>query len=165
MTLEEAYKIRDQLVSLHQDRRSGGWMAFMEAIPDLVPDILVNGRPSKHSINHCVIGMLGYNSWQEFISSSLEDGGLAWNVSGWRAWRRAWLIVKQYPWIREAALSSSQVNLLRVRARRRGVPLPSSLTEYEKLKNAPQPERLGKKKPRKKSGKKKAGKKSTEIAI
>ena len=108
------------------------WMTFMETVTRLLPDVLSSGRPSKDSIQKSAIGQLGFNSWQEMIEAPADQNGLAWNISAWKAWRRAWATVQSNPWLRNENLTSSEVNTLSQEFK--GSDFPDSREKYEELK-------------------------------
>lgn len=108
------------------------WMTFMETVTRLLPDVLSSGRPSKDSIQKSAIGQLGFNSWQEMIEAPADQNGLAWNISAWKAWRRAWATVQSNPWLRNENLTSSEVNTLANEFK--SSDFPDSMEKYEALK-------------------------------
>lgn len=119
------------VAALGTENRPDQWIVFMEAVTRLLPDVLSSGRPTSEAINRSPIGQLGFKSWTAMIEAPLEAGGLAWNVSAWKAWRRAWATVQAYPWLRDAGLTSSEVNTL---AQEFKDGFPASLEAYEELK-------------------------------
>lgn len=109
------------------------WMCFMETVTRLLPDVLSSGRPSAESIQRSAIGQLGFKSWAEMIEAPAEHNGLAWNMSAWKAWRRAWATVQTNPWLRSLPLTSSEINTVANDTRRLGKPFPGSLEELQEL--------------------------------
>ena len=85
------------------------WMLFMETVTAYLPNILSKGRPSAADIRHSVIGINGFKSWRQMIEAPTDQGGLGWNYSIWKAYRRAWGYVGEYPWLRNEALNYSEV--------------------------------------------------------
>ena len=86
------------------------WMIFMETVTLYLPDILSDGRPSKAAISRSVIGLHGFSSWKEMIEADISEGGFGWNHHTWKEWRRAWAVVKEYPWLRNEHLTYSEIN-------------------------------------------------------
>lgn len=126
-----AQGVREKLVeALGTENHPAQWMTFMDTVTRLLPDILSPGRPSAEAIKRSTIGQLGFKSWQAMIEAPAELGGLAWNFSAWKAWRRAWTVVQANPWLRNQALSSSEINTLSSELKRADKPFPSS---YEAL--------------------------------
>lgn len=119
------------VAALGTENRPDQWMTFMEAVTRLLPDVLSSGRPTTEAIERCAIGQLGFKSWTAMIEAPVDAGGLGWNASAWKAWRRAWATVQANPWLRDAALSSSEVNTL---AQEHKDEFPSSLEALEGLK-------------------------------
>ena len=117
-------------LALGTEANPAQWMIFMLAVTRLLPDVLSVGRPSKESVKRSLIGQLGFESWQALIEAPVDSNGLGWNISGWRAWRRAWAVVESRPYLRDLAVSSSVVNTLASHAKRLGVPFPASVEEY-----------------------------------
>lgn len=125
---KEAQSRRLELLeALRAADNPSAWMNFMEVVTRLLPEVLSAGRPTAESIEKSLIGELGFKSWSEMIES---PNGLAWNVSGWKAWRRAWATVQENPWLRSQRLTSSEVNTIA----RTYTPFPSSIQELENLK-------------------------------
>lgn len=117
--------------ALGTENNPAQWLTFMQAVTKLMPEILKKGRPTAEAINKSIVGQLGFSSWQAMIEAPVSSGGLGWNVSAWRAWRRAWGVVQANPWLIDAGLSSSEINTLTAE---RKDDFPQSLEEYEKLK-------------------------------
>ena len=120
------------VAALGTENRPDQWMVFMEAVTRLLPDVLSSGRPTSEAIDRSAIGQLGFKSWTAMVEAPLEAGGLAWNVSAWKAWRRAWSTVQAYPWLRDSGLTSSEVNTLTQECK--DTDFPASLEAYEGLK-------------------------------
>lgn len=121
-----AQEARAELIdALKAAENPAAWMIFMEVVTRLMPEVLSPGRPSAEIIQRSVIGQLGFKSWAEMIEA---PNGLAWNVSGWKAWRRAWAVVQEHPWLRAQPLTSSEVNTLA----RTFTPFPVTAQELEK---------------------------------
>lgn len=131
---ETASKARAELLAaLQVADHPSAWMDFMQAVTRLLPEILSSGRPSTDSINRSPIGQLGFRSWQAMIEAPADAGGLAWNFSAWKAWRRAWATVQTYPWLRSMPLTSSEVNTLANELKRLGKPFPGSPEALQQL--------------------------------
>lgn len=121
-----AQEARAELIdALKAAENPAAWMIFMEVVTRLMPEVLSPGRPSAEVIQRSVIGQLGFKSWSEMVEA---PNGLAWNVSGWKAWRRAWAVVQEHPWLRAQPLTSSEVNTLA----RTFTPFPATAQELEK---------------------------------
>lgn len=134
---ETASKARAVLLAaLQVADHPSAWMDFMEAVTRLLPEILSSGRPSTDSINRSVVGQLGFRSWQAMIEAPADAGGLAWNFSAWKAWRRAWATVQANPWLRSMPVTSSEVNTLANELKRLGKPFPSSPEALQQLLDA-----------------------------
>jgi hypothetical protein len=114
------------LKTLKNADNQAGWMDFMDSVTRLMPEVLSPGRPSADVIATSPIGQLGFKSWSEMIE---DPKGLNWNLSGWKAWRRAWAVVQEHPWLRSQLFSSSEVNTLS----RTYDPFPASAKELEAL--------------------------------
>lgn len=97
------------LAALGTENNPAQWMIFMEAVTRLLPAVLSSGRPSRETIERCAIGQLGFKSWKEMIEAPINDGGLGWNISAWKSWRRAWAVIEAHPWLRNEPLTSSEV--------------------------------------------------------
>lgn len=123
----------DLLEALGTENNAAQWMTFMDTVTRLLPEVLAVGRPSKDLIARCFIGQLGFSSWQAMIEAPTDAGGLGWNFSAWKAWRRAWSVVQAYPWLRHSGFSSSRVNNMSNNYRRWGYPFPESAEAFQQL--------------------------------
>jgi hypothetical protein len=121
------------LAALGTESNPAQWMSFMATVTKLLPDILSPGRPSADSIARSVIGQLGFKSWQAMIEAPADSQGLAWNFSAWKAWRRAWTVVQANPWLRDQALTSSEINTLANDLKRLEKPFPSSFEALQEI--------------------------------
>lgn len=119
------------LAALGTEANPAQWMAFMQTVTRLLPDVLSVGRPTAEAIKRSAIGQLGFASWAAMIEAPTDAGGLGWNVSAWKAWRRAWAVVQVQPWMQAEPLTSSEVNTIAADVKRAGVPFPGSLQELE----------------------------------
>lgn len=121
------------LAALGTESNPAQWMDFMTTVTKLLPDILSPGRPSADSIARSVVGQLGFKSWQAMIEAPADSQGLAWNFSAWKAWRRAWTVVQANPWLRDQALTSSEINTLANDLKRLEKPFPSSFEALQEI--------------------------------
>lgn len=121
------------LAALGTEANPAQWMTFMDTVTRLLPEVLSPGRPPKEVIQRCAIGQLGFTSWKAMIEAPTDSGGLGWNESGWKAWRRAWTLVQTYPWLRQEPLNSSEVNTIGLDCKRDGIRFPSSAGELEAI--------------------------------
>jgi len=124
-----------ELLETLGNESSARWIEFMQAVTRLLPDVLSVGRPSAEAIKSSLIGELGFTSWADMIEAPAEQGGLGWNLSAWKAWRRAWAVAQEHPWLQQAGLSSSEINTLAQDCKRDGVPFPSSVEDLEALRS------------------------------
>lgn len=127
--------------ALGTEADAGHWMVFMQSVTRLLPDVLSSGRPTRAAIERSAVGQLGFDSWAEMVEAPLEAGGLGWNMSAWKAWRRAWAVVQAHPWMLEARLSSSEVNRLAIECRKAGEPIPGSAAKYDEIQRRREMER------------------------
>lgn len=114
------------LAALGTEANPAQWMAFMQAVTRLLPDVLSVGRPTAEAIKRSAIGQLGFTSWSAMIEAPTDAGGLGWNVSAWKAWRRAWSVVQAHPWLLSQPMTSSEVNGLAADVKRAAVAFPGS---------------------------------------
>ena len=121
------------LSALGTENNPGQWMEFMQTVTRLLPDVLSSGRPTKEAINRSAIGQLGFASWQAMIEAPTDHGGLGWNFSAWKAWRRGWTVVQANPWLLDQPMTSAEVNALANDLRRDGVQFPGSAEELETI--------------------------------
>lgn len=126
-----------QLVSaLGTENSPDQWMLFMETVTRLLPEVLSSGRPSKEAIASSAIGQLGFTSWKAMIEAPSDIGGLNWNWSAWRAWRRAWTVVQAYPWLRAEPMTASEIYTISQDCKRDGLSFPASAQELEASRTA-----------------------------
>jgi flagellar motility protein MotE (MotC chaperone) len=105
----------------------------MDFIESSLPFILRGaGRPTTEEIASSAIGYGGFTSWREMIESSPAWGGLGWSYDTYKAWKKAYSLVQQHPYLRNLALSSSEINTVR----RENKEFPASLEAFEALKNS-----------------------------
>lgn len=97
------------LAALGTEHIPDQWMVFMETVTLHMPDILSSGRPSAAAIKHSVVGLYGFTSWIQMIEADIADGGFGWHKSGWKAYRRAWHLIEDYPWLKNERLTCSEV--------------------------------------------------------
>jgi len=121
------------LRALGTENNPGQWMQFMQTVTRLLPDVLSSGRPTKEAINRSPIGQLGFASWQAMIEAPTDVSGLGWNFSAWKAWRRAWAVVQEQPWLLDQEITSSELNTLANDLRRDGIKFPSSAVALESI--------------------------------
>lgn len=134
--LTPAAQARAELIKALGIEDGAKWLDFMQAVTRLLPDVLSVGRPSADAIRRSLIGQFGFTSWAEMIEAPLDAGGLGWNLSAWKAWRRAWAVVQEHPWLLGAGLSSSEVNTLAQECKREGLAFPRSAEALETLRKA-----------------------------
>jgi len=134
MSEQHAHQVHAELLAaLGTESNPAQWMIFLETVTRLLPDVLSSGRPTKDAIQRSPIGQLGFASWKAMIEAPAELGGLAWNFSAWKAWRRAWATVQANPWLRSMPLTSSEINTVANDTKRLGKPFPGSLEDLQEL--------------------------------
>lgn len=136
MTIPSPAQARAELLETLGTENGASWVEFMQTVTRLLPDVLSAGRPSAEAIRGSLIGELGFGSWADMIEAPLDAGGLGWNISAWKAWRRAWAVVQEHPWLLGAGLSSSEINTLAQECKRDGLSFPQSSEALETLRNA-----------------------------
>lgn len=136
MIMTSPAQARAELLKTLGTENGASWVEFMQTVTRLLPDVLSAGRPSADAIRRSLIGQLGFTSWAEMIEAPLDAGGLGWNISAWKAWRRAWAVVQEHPWLLGAGLSSSEINTLAQECKRDGLPFPQSAEALEALRKA-----------------------------
>ncbi len=124
------------LAALGTEANAAQWMTFMQTVTRLLPDVLSVGRPTAEAIKRSAIGQLGFASWQAMIEAPTSAGGLGWNFSAWKAWRRAWAVVQAQPWLMSEPVTSSEINTLSADVKRAGVPFPGSSEELKAFRSA-----------------------------
>ena len=98
------------LQSLLGAESKGHWIKFMDYVDAELPFLSCPGAPKRAEIENSIIGQKGSNSWANFIDKELH-----WNIHSWKAWRKAFHLVKQYPYIRDLMLTASEINTIKSR--------------------------------------------------
>lgn len=133
---QAAQDARDELTrTLRAADNPAAWMLFMQTVTRLLPDVLSSGRPSAEAIRRSVIGQLGFTSWQAMIEAPADANGLAWNFSGWKAWRRAWAVVEANTWLLGQPMTASEINTIAQEAKRADRAFPGSLAELDAMRD------------------------------
>lgn len=110
---------------------AGLWIFFMDKINATVPFLLRKaGRPKSEEIAASPIGQAGFDSWSGMIEASPDEGGLGWSVDSWKAWKRAYAVVQEHPYLRGLDMTASEVNTLA----RELEPFPESEEDLEAAK-------------------------------
>lgn len=94
----------DELRSLLGAESDGVWVDFMQKVDEFAPFLFQPGRPTAQQIEASFIGRAGFKSWSDLISH------LGWNGSGWRAWSRAFKIVKNHDYLKAIRPTASAIN-------------------------------------------------------
>lgn len=132
LTPRDAQEAHQELVqALGTENNPAQWMIFLEAVTRLLPDVLSSGRPSTEAIKRSVIGQLGFTSWRAMIEAPTAEGGLGWNWSAWVAWRRAWKVVQEWPYLRDLPLTAAQINRIHQATKDRPEGFPESAAALE----------------------------------
>jgi len=98
-----AYQV-DELRSLLGAESEGVWIDFMQKVDEFAPFLFQPGRPTAQQIEASFIGQAGFKSWSDLINH------LGWNESGWRAWSRAYKIVKNHDYLKDVRPTASAIN-------------------------------------------------------
>lgn len=114
-----------QLKTMLGTESTDGWITFMDMIALNMPFLFERGRPTTEQIANSEIGQAGYKSWKEYVVDAL-----GWKVSAWEAWRRAYQIVQEHPFLKDVDPSVSAVN--RVAADKGKEAFPASIEDWEK---------------------------------
>lgn len=122
------------VTALGSEANPAQWMTFMETVAELIPHVVVAaGRPSIGEVQNSMIGRLGFSSWREMIETTRESNGLEWSWGGWNAFRRAWSLVEQYPYLRELPVRAGWLNSVSAELKRSKTDFPSDLESYQAL--------------------------------
>lgn len=133
MIMPTPAQARAELLETLGTENGASWAEFMQTVTRLLPDVLSAGRPSAEAIRGSLIGELGFTRWADMVEAPIDAGGLGWNISAWKAWRRAWAVVQEHPWLLGAGLSSSEINTLAQECKRDGLSFPQSAEALEAL--------------------------------
>ena len=98
-----------QLKGILGTESGGSWMHFMQTVEDQLPLMDQPGRPTLAQIEESPIGQAGFTSWAEMIESKK---GLGWSYNSWKAWKKAWGIVKKNPYLKQLRLTASEINTI-----------------------------------------------------
>lgn len=134
MVTPENQKAHDELVAaLGSESNPSQWMIFMECVDKYIPELTSKGRPSNKQIENSLIGRLGFKSWKEMLNAPIENNGLNWSDGGWNSWRRAWTVVKEYPFLRNEPIKAGWINALTNELKRAGITFPKNKDEYVQI--------------------------------
>lgn len=122
------------LESLGTENNPSQWMIFMESVDKHIPEMTSKGRPSNKAIDVSLIGQLGFKSWKDMVEAPIENNGLGWSSGGWNSWRRAWGVVKDYPFLRQENIKAGWVNALINELKKEGIQFPINKQEFDELK-------------------------------
>ncbi len=86
------------------------WVDFMDYVNEHLADVLKRGAPSAEAIKNTFIGQAGFDSWTAMIESPVANGGLGWKKSAWNSWRKAFLQVRKFEYLREVETTASHIN-------------------------------------------------------
>jgi len=114
-------ELSTSLRSLLGAESAGEWVNFMDKIGVELPFLLTRGRPTADAITDSEIGRSGHKSWTSYVENEL-----AWNISTWRAWQRAYSAIVKFPYLRDLGLSASAINALNAKSES----FPSDLDAY-----------------------------------
>lgn len=131
------------VTALGSEANPGQWMQFMETVAELIPHVVVNaGRPSIGEVQSSLIGRLGFSSWKEMLETKRDSNGLEWSTGGWNAFRRAWSLVEQYPYLRDLPVRAGWLNSLSAQLKRDETDFPGDLESYQSLLEAREQARI-----------------------
>ncbi|MGF1685043.1 hypothetical protein [Photobacterium minamisatsumaniensis] len=126
---------KELLESLGSENNPQQWMIFMDAVDKHIPEMSSKGRLSAQTIERSLIGQLGFKSWKEYVESPLKSGGLNWSIGGWNSFRRAWTIVKDYPFLRQEEIKAGWLNALANELKKNEIEFPKTKRELEEIQN------------------------------
>lgn len=101
------------VTALGTENNPAQWMVFMEAVELHLPLMASAGRPTQKEIQASLIGELGFKSWRDMLEAPVSDKGLAWSYNSWKAWLKAWNVVKEASYLRNEPLTASAINKLK----------------------------------------------------
>jgi hypothetical protein len=108
------------------------WLNFMDDIHAKLPLILRVGKPKTEDIEACIIGEAGFASWKKMVEAPQPDG-FGWNHSTFVAWKRAYKVVLEHPYLRDLELTASQINTIN---RESNPDFPKTLDEFNAFSGA-----------------------------
>jgi len=122
-----AFSLREKLGS----ESTGKWIEFMDSVGASLPFLLRSaGRPTTEEIASSSITDGGFTSWRQMIETSPESGGLGWSYDTYKSWKKAYNLVLKHSYLRDLALSSSEINTIQ----RENKEFPATLEAFEALK-------------------------------
>lgn len=128
---QQAHK--EILLSLGSENNPRQWMEFCETIDKHIPEMSTKGRMSNKEIKQSLIGKLGFDSFKSYIETDIDQGGLGWSSGGWNAYRRAWSLVKKYPYLRDLPIKSGWLNAFANQCRKAEIDFPETLEAYNEI--------------------------------
>lgn len=109
---------------------SACWKSFMGNLEILVPD----NETGRKNIAGTFVESLGFGKWTDYVVTSRENNGLGWSVNGWNGYRRAWKTTKDCPWLLDTEMKPGTINAYVAKLQKQGIDMPSSIEEYNLLK-------------------------------
>ena len=107
--------------------RKSGWIAFMDYVTKNIPYLLKPGAPSKIDVQNSLVGKCGYSSWADLLKDKLDVSN-----DTWVELRKAYVVVKKFPYLRNVDASRSAINTARKQLKERFPDSPEAWREYQK---------------------------------
>ena len=106
LTLETAEATQKMLKGLIASTKKSHWINIMDEIVEAFPFLLQGeGRPSDSAIQSTDIAAVGASSWKEYVNEYLN-----WKIETWNTWRKAYILVLKYSYLRQLNLSVGAIN-------------------------------------------------------
>jgi hypothetical protein len=99
----------------------------MDYVTENVPYLLKSGTPSKSDIQNSLVGELGYTSWTNLLKEKLGV-----SQGAWKELRKAYLVVKQFPYLRHIDASRSAINTARKQLKEKFPDSPEAWCEFQR---------------------------------
>lgn len=87
--------------------QSSDWIGFVEELLNYCPFVRDRGRPSAENVKNSIIGRSGYKTFTGYLRNELKV-----KPATWEAWRKAFLLVENFSYLREIGATSSSINNL-----------------------------------------------------
>ena len=102
-----------KLIGMLDTKSGNSWLNLMDYCHEILADVIASkGKPTQETISESIIGQAGFTSWRLMVETSVSSGGLGWNISTWNQWKRAYRVVKKYPYLRDIEITPSLINTL-----------------------------------------------------
>jgi hypothetical protein len=132
-------KQKAELVELAKTAKNNmHWFKFMQKLEIALPFLFERdggtGSYPPELVAESLVGLSGYTGVIEFITSSVEKGGLGVTDKTYENWRSAYNTVRANPYLSELNLGNTQIHKLKTEAKDFELDFPGTAEQYKEFK-------------------------------